>query len=153
MLGSCVVLKVPSSEYQTIIKIYLILTTVDFLVIRNLAGEIAQEYAKRQVWNLSFARVVLTLFCWKCEIDSSCAPYHYNSIMSLKIHAFVFRGHLWRTQFLVFRPFPMCTLSWYQYHESLKLHAFVFMDIYNVLFSWTFMMYYDVFSFIFLSVL
>lgn len=59
--------------------------------------------------------------------------------------------------------FPMCTLSlysimchstythlfswtfmtysistWYQYHESLKLHAFVFIDIYNVLFSWTF---------------
>lgn len=49
LLGSCVVLKVPSAECKTIIKIYLILTTVDFLVIRNLAGEIAQEYAKRQV--------------------------------------------------------------------------------------------------------
>lgn len=49
LLGSCLLLKVPSAEYKTIIKIYLILTTVDFLVIRNLAGEIAQEYAKRQV--------------------------------------------------------------------------------------------------------
>lgn len=81
LLGSYVVLKVTSAGYKTIIKIYLILTTVDFLVIRNLAGEIAQEYAKRQVWNLSFARVVLALFCRKCEIDSPCAPYHYNGII------------------------------------------------------------------------